>query len=274
MHSDTIDIKESVRAIQQDQDRQRHRILLNWLSSIDFEAQQHDLFSRRQKDTGLWFMASFGYSQWINGPTKNLFCPGIPGAGKTMMTAIIVNDLQRNMETTQIGIVYLYCNYKSQAEQSTSNLLAAMLKQLIRDRPSTADPAWNLYNQHQAKSTRPSSKELLDALQTVLATYSTVYVVIDALDECSDHDGTRSELLNACRSLQEKTELRLLITSRLVPDIESMCEHMFRTDIRASHSDVARYVMGQVSRLPKCIQRDEELQHLVRDKIMVAVDGM
>jgi hypothetical protein len=120
-----------VHAVQQEQERQRHHILLRWISSIDFAAQQSDTISRRQEGTGTWFTDSSVFLTWINGSDQTLFSPGIPGAGKTMITAITVDHLWKHVQNEDVGVAYIYCNYKTQADQTATNLTAVILKQLI-----------------------------------------------------------------------------------------------------------------------------------------------
>ncbi|KAF1962050.1 ankyrin [Byssothecium circinans] len=272
MHNDNKVIKVGVEAIQQDQDRQRHRLIMDWLSAVNFPAQQSDFIARRQEETGLWFLNSLEFTDWVSGTSQTLFCPGIPGAGKTMMAAVAVDHLQKTVQTADVGVAYIYCNYKRQADQTTSSLLAAMLKQLVQDRPSIAKPVSSLYDHHEVRRTRPSVEETLSALQSVLADYSRTYVVIDALDECV-HDN-RQELLGKLRDLQSKTGLRLMATSRFIPDIIEEFNGLPKLEVRADDADVKRFVAGQIRRLPGCVRRDETLQELVQNKIVEAVDGM
>ncbi|KAH7353153.1 hypothetical protein BKA66DRAFT_516228 [Pyrenochaeta sp. MPI-SDFR-AT-0127] len=274
MHNDNKVIKVGVNAIHQGQDRQKHHLIMDWLSSADFPAQQSDFISHRQGETGQWFLDSPEFIEWVQGSSQTLFCPGIPGAGKTMMAAITVDHLQKTVQTPDIGVAYLYCNYKRREEQTTSSLLAAMLKQLVQGQPTIAMPVLSLYDHHVVRRTRPSIDETLGAMQSVLANYRRVYVVIDALDECPDRDGTRNQLIRHCRSLQGKTDLRLMATSRHISDIEDKFKDMPWLEVRASNADVKRYVAGQIDRLAKCVQRDTELQELVQNKIVEAVDGM
>ncbi|KAF2791757.1 ankyrin [Melanomma pulvis-pyrius CBS 109.77] len=274
LQDDNKIMKVGVDAIQQDQDRQRHRLIMDWLSSNDFPAQHSDFIARRQADTGLWFLGSPEFTEWVSGSSKTLFCPGIPGAGKTMMAAIAVDHLHNAVQTPDVGIAYLYCNYKRQAEQTTANMLAAILKQLVQDRPSIAQPLSNLYDLHQVRRTRLSLMETLTALQSVLANYSKVYVVIDALDECPERDGTRSQLLRHCRNLQGQTDLRLMATSRHISDIVEEFKDMPQVEVRASNADVKRYVVGRIDELPKFVRRDGDLQELIQNKIVEMVDGM
>jgi Cdc6-like AAA superfamily ATPase len=272
MHNDNKVIKVGVDAIQQDQDRQRHRLIMDWLSAADFAAQQSDFIARRQEETGLWFLNSPEFTEWVSGASPTLFCPGIPGAGKTMMAAIAVDHLQKTVATAKVGVAYVYFNYKRQADQSTSSLLAAVLKQLVQDRPSIAKPLSSLYDRHEFPRTRPSVEETLSALQSVLAVYSRVYVVIDALDECI-YDN-RHELLGKLRKLQSKTDLRLMATSRSIPDIVDQFNGTSKLEVRAEDADVKRFVVGQIKWLPGCVRRDDDLQNLVQNKIVEAVGGM
>jgi hypothetical protein len=88
---------------------------MEWLSPTDFPAQQHDI-TRRQKDTGQWLLDSPQFRRWLQGLDKTLFCPGIPGAGKTMMAAIAITHLCRTAGCDDIGVAYLFCNYKAQTD--------------------------------------------------------------------------------------------------------------------------------------------------------------
>jgi ankyrin repeat protein len=261
-----------VDVILQDQSHQQRDNILEWISSTDFPALQSDFIARRQDGTGLWFLDSPEFSKWIHGLNQTLFCPGIPGAGKTIMAATTIDHLLRTLQSDTIGVAYIYCNYKAKANQNTTSLLASILKQLVQARPSIAEPVTRLYND--LNQARPSLEEIHSALQSILTNYSSVYIVVDALDECQEKDGTRSQLLVKLRDLQRKADMRLMITSRFIPDIENEFRLALRLEVRANDADVKRFVMGQISRLPKCVQRDKELQRIVQDKIAGAVDGM
>jgi Cdc6-like AAA superfamily ATPase len=247
---------------------------MDWLSPDSFAAQQSDLITRKQADTGQWFLDSHKFAQWVNGTSQTLFCPGIPGAGKTMMAAIAVHHLQNTVKTADIGIAFLYCDYKRQAEQTAPDLVAAIIKQLVQDRPSIAQSLSSLYGHHRVQGTRPLLEELLDVLQSVLANYSRVYVVLDALDECPEQDGTRSQLLRLFRRLQQKDDLRLMATSRQIPDMLEEFKDMPLVEVRASDSDLKRFVMGNISRFAKFIRLSGDLQDLVQNRVVEAADGM
>ena len=267
-------IRNNTNFIRHEAEHAHHGKLMEWISPTDFPAQQSDIIGRRQQGTGQWFLNAFEVAQWLREPKGTLFCPGIPGSGKTMIAAIAVDHLLKTVQSSSIGVVYVYCNYKAQEEQSTSNLLAAILKQLVQTRSSLMEPVERLYVEHDKQKTRPSVDEIFAALLYVLAKLSAVHVVIDAVDECRDSDGTRRIFLAKLHDLQAKTDLRIMVTSRNIPDIIKEFKAALRLEIRASDEDVKRFVAGQVHRLPRCIQRDAALQNLMQDKIIEAANGM
>lgn len=267
-------IQSGVDKIQQDQVDAKHRKMVEWISPTDFPAQQSDVIRRRQEGTGQWFLDAPEFARWLAEPKGTLFCPGIPGAGKTMVAAIAVDHLLRSVQSSSVGVAYVYCNYKAQEEQDASSLLAAMVKQLVQARPSAAEPVERLHKQHADRGTKPSFDEILSAFQEVVSKHLTVYIVVDALDELGTRDGTRTRLLARLRDLQARYEVRLMATSRFIPEIEAEFQTAVKLEIRASDEDVRQFVAGQTDRLPKCIQRDPSLQKVVQEKISERVDGM
>ncbi|KAF1950514.1 hypothetical protein CC80DRAFT_426705 [Byssothecium circinans] len=243
--------------VQQRQDQAKRDKIMEWISRTDFPAQQSDILGHRQEGTGQWFLNDATFHKWLHGPKETLFCPGIPGAGKTMMATITVNHLLESMLSDTVGVAYVYCNYKT--DQDTVSLLAAILKQLVQGRPSIMEPVARLHKQHAERGTTPSLNEIFGALQCVVANYSSVYVVVDALDECPDQDGTRHQFLAKLRDLQGERDVRLMATSRFISDIVSEFSAALTLEVRASDDDVKRFVAGQTYRLPKCIQCDDAL---------------
>jgi hypothetical protein len=168
----------------------------------------------------------------------------------------------------------VFCNYKSQVDQNLYGLLSALLKQLVQSRADIADPIKSLYKHHSKHKSRPSLDEIFTALLTVCSNHARVYVIMDALDECTDQDRTRSQLIEKLRELQMGTNVRLLFTSRFIPEITEKFRLDSMLEVRASEEDVKRFVAGQIPRLPSCIRRDDELTRAVQSKIVKAIDGM
>jgi len=243
--------------------------------SEDYASQQSDLISRRQEGTGQWLLDSNEFQEWVKQETQTLFCPGIPGAGKTMMTSIIVEHLTTKFQNDgRTAITYLYCSYKRQQEQSSVDLLVSLLKQLVQQQPSMPESVKGLYERHKHKGSRASFDEILKALYSVVADYSRTFILIDALDEYQvSGDGWR-RFLSEIFHLQAKAGASLFVTSRFIPDIMKEFEGSILLEIRASEEDVRRYLDGQMQRLPLCVQESCDLQEKIKIEIIKTVNGM
>src|SRR3569833_2311012 len=99
--------------------------VLTWLTPVDYAPQQNDFLARRQPGTGHWLLDSAEFKEWVANGKQTLFCPGIPGAGKTILTSVVVEELtNRFWAENSIGIAYLYCNFRRHDEQKVDGLLA------------------------------------------------------------------------------------------------------------------------------------------------------
>lgn len=216
--------KDSVDKLHERQDirerREERAQILAWLSSIDFTSQQHDYLRRRQPGTGQWLLESRTFQQWLKTPGKTLFCPGIPGTGKTTLTAIVVDHLLNSYTgEPSVGRPYIYCNFRRQDEQKLDDLLSNLLKQLSDAQHSIPDATRELYERHQPKRKRPPADELLLALQSVASSYTRTFVIVDALDECQISDGCRTRFIEYCFDLQARCQTNLFFTSRFLQGV-------------------------------------------------------
>lgn len=176
---------------QQEQEQKEERqIIIDWLSPINYASQQSDFIARRQEGTGQWLLDSTEFQHWLNHSQRVLFCPGMPGAGKTMIASIVIDHLYAKYQTdSSVGITYLFCNFRRQDEQKPVHLLASLLKRLLQERPTLPNSVKIFYERHNTDQTRPSFGEISTELRSIIASFSTTFIVIDALDECQVSDG-------------------------------------------------------------------------------------
>ncbi|KAH7140599.1 ankyrin repeat-containing domain protein [Dactylonectria macrodidyma] len=232
--------------------------VLNWLTPTDYNSQQHDFFTRRQPGTGQWLLDLQEYKAWLSSTQQTLFCPGIPGAGKTILTSVVVDDLIRTQHADpSIGVGFSYCNYKRQSIQTTVDMFSSLLKQLGQKTTSVFD--------------------LLDALHIkcngrALGLYSKVFIIIDALDEFQET--SRRSFLRELGNIQNISWVNFYATSRSISDILDHFSHSSRIEIRARQQDVEAYLEANLDKLPSCVQKNRSLQEEIKSSISEAVDGM
>ena len=252
--------------------KEEQKLILEWLTLIDYAPQQTDIIKRRQSGTGQWLLDHPGFKEWLQGDKKTLFCPGIPGAGKTIFTAIVVEHLiNQYCNDPDVGIAYIYCNYRRNKEQSLDDLLASLLRQLTEPLLSLPKPVTELYERHKTKRTRPSTDELLKALQLVAALCLRPFILIDALDECQTSNGCRVRLIVELFSLQARCRVNLFITSRFITEITNNFDKSCWLEIRATKEDVERYLKDHIKQSSSTIQ---DMQGEVIAIISDTVDGM
>ncbi|KAK0703024.1 hypothetical protein B0T26DRAFT_744167 [Lasiosphaeria miniovina] len=250
IQGDTRAIRGDVIAIraelEQQKDDENRATILGWLTPVDYTLQQHDFISRRQTGTGQWVLDSAEYQTWRQTAKSTLFCQGIPGAGKTILTSIVVEDLTtRFFEVPTVGIAYIYCNFRRKQEQRAEDLIASLLKQLSQSRTSLPETVKALYDKHKRKQTRPSIDELSQALQ-------------------SASGGCRSRVLTDMFNLNIKYGANVFATSRPVPEITAKFDQGVSLEIRASKQDIEAYIEGNMPRLEAFDDWNEQLRYDIR----------
>jgi hypothetical protein len=188
--------------------------------------------------------------------------------------SVVINYLERTIKQENVGIAYIYCTHREQ-NQTAENLVASLLKQLIQQRSAIPGNIRDLYRHHRNKQTHPPLSEYSRLLQAELRHFSKVFIVIDALDECSEEGRIREHFLAEVQKLL--AVVRLLVTSRHMPDIERKSEGEARLEIRASDEDVERYLESRIeSQLPLAnyVEMDHALRRDILNTIIRRAHGM
>ena len=175
------------------------------------------------------------------------------------------------MGQDSIGVAGVYCNFKERDSQSPENLLAACYAQLA---PQTLpETIVELHRTHSAKKTRPSRHEIFEAFESCITQLGTTYLVVDAMDECSED--VRNTLMKYFRTLPE--QIRLLVTTRHIDEILLNFRDSPRVEIRANPDDLKKYVASRIEdnrRLESYVRDRASLLQDICDKVTTNADGM
>ncbi|KIX03194.1 uncharacterized protein Z518_06746 [Rhinocladiella mackenziei CBS 650.93] len=268
------DAKKDIEEVLQIQHTQEDNDILRWLTPVEYHSQQHDFISKRQPSTGQWLLELEEFQAWLNAPKQTLFCHGIPGAGKTILTSIVIDDLCRRYSRDRtIQIAYIYGNFRQQGTQKVDDLVASLLKQLAQGHSSLPAAVRELYHENQVRKTRPSREDLIRILHVVVTQSSKVFIILDALDELF-HD-CRTKLLPEIFKIQAKANLNIFMTSRPILDVEKEfreCISRKSLEIRAKDEDVESYLESHISELR--LNVPENVKEEIKKTISEAAKGM
>ena len=191
------------------------------------------------------------------------------------LRSIVVDYLQQSFEREDVAIAYVYCSYKEQEDHTAVNLITSLLQQLVQRRPVISGEIKSIYHDYIKKRKRPTLGEWSKLLQAEVRHFSKVFIVIDALDECSEGNGTRWSFLTEIQKLQPS--VNLLVTSRHISAIEHEFEKATSVEIHARNEDVRRYVEDRIERerrLARHVKDDPALRETIINSIVEKARGM
>src|SRR5947209_16769421 len=96
-------------------------------------ATQSDVIAKLQEGTGASLFPMESFQSWLRGESQTLLCFGIPGAGKTVLAAQVIDALLKDEGYKSSPVLYFFADGRTrQAEQqSSTSIIAILLKQLI-----------------------------------------------------------------------------------------------------------------------------------------------
>ena len=192
IHAEVSQITKGIDALRTKQEDDQRRQSLARLSTIDITAIHGDISANRTSGTGEWLLRSKEFESWFESSSHStLWCRGMPGAGKTILSSLTLDHLNSLKEfNTSIGVSGTYCSYRD--PQSILNIMGSILQQLAQDLKQLP----SLVAKHETLTLDDVRSALVDAISRC----SQVFVVIDALDECD----LRLDLLNELQQLLQR----------------------------------------------------------------------
>lgn len=225
MNSISVDIRD-IRSQNREQARrenlEKRTQALDWLSKDRMLQKLSDILSKRHGSTGKWIIEQRVVKGWLQGGTNPqiIWCNGDPGVGKTMASAIVMDEFQRRRNHTddrEFAPVVIICDSQNPDTQTACAVLAAITKQLLQCLPE-ADHIWNVvidvFDMACKNQMRPSMLEIKDLLIRSVKAFSRVHIVVDGIDELIDRDERRGMLEHLIDFVNSEATVTLLATSR------------------------------------------------------------
>lgn len=261
-------------------DEEERQRILDWIDEGSGKHVKHFqyLVRHREPNTRRWLFDSTEWRAWTDttgtGKGGTLLCPGIPGAGKTYTSAMVIEKLHSLLRSgnDDFGVAYFFCNYKEydHDEVSVAKSLLSMLLAQLRHLPNAVKKAYQIHRQCGTELSDPD--EVFDALMTSLSSNSSNFLVIDALDELQA--SARRPLISRLVEIQQKTAVSLFVTSRDLGNFEDLFPGATRITIQATDHDIQQYLSTHMRSLPLCVRKDPALQNEVKIAIVQAAGEM
>ncbi|KAM0426320.1 hypothetical protein ACHAPT_008360 [Fusarium lateritium] len=228
--------------------------------------------------TGLWLTESSEFEEWYTTPGSKIWCSGIPGAGKSVLAAAIIDEcLQRNATNPRTALAYFFCTYRDEKAQEPTSILASLCSQLARQDENafqTLEKYHDELTSERQLQAGPSAKRLIKVLRSMCSSFNRVYIIVDGLDECGEQVEESLESLVALLPSPDDETLNLALLSRdEVPIREIMGDDFRNIEIEAHTEDIQLYVASELEQ--RIASRKLRLRDLsLKDQIMMRlVDG-
>ncbi|KAH6902889.1 ankyrin repeat-containing domain protein [Coprinopsis sp. MPI-PUGE-AT-0042] len=250
-------------------DPERFRKALDFLSLVNFRSIQQENLGKWTPGTIKWLLESSIYQFWLDSQYAILWGTGMPGAGKTVLASVVLEDLQaRARASGDTCVAFVYCRYTE--PMKVRDILAALVRQLLERFPRLMSVVEPLYSQHNLEGTKPTQSELIHTIRDICGRFRIAYLFIDGLDEAL-HD-EQFDLLDTLKSVPAN----FFITSRPLVRLKDVLPKVEFFDITAHEGDIELLVSRRIDRnleLRQVLASDGQKKQVIR-KISESSQGM
>jgi len=198
----------------------------------------------------------------------------------------IIEDIQDICPTGLAILAIFYFHFGDSTKQDARHLLSSLLFQLSSQSDEFSQVISSVYSSHGNGSREPSIDTLLECLKSILALQgqAPVYIVVDALDECPNSSGLRTQRQEVLEILKELIKLKfaclhLCVTSRPEIDIRRAFDPLNPYNVLLHEQDgqikdVAEYVKSVVGSDATMQDWPPKVKELVIDTLTKKGGGM
>ncbi|KAF5534325.1 ankyrin repeat [Fusarium napiforme] len=231
-HDETLkeirELKVEVRKIQDIETKitlsQKRREVLSTFTKANPRLEFDNNKELRYPMTALWLTEGREFAEWLSNDEARIWCSGIPGAGKSVIAAAIIDVCLQRLLTSP-----------NTAHESAYKILEAYHEEL---HPPNQLPG-------QLKVRR-----LIKVLHEMCEIFDRVYLIVDGLDECGNNTREAVDSLSKVSLQAAKKNINMALLSRDELLIrEKIEQHFHWIEIEAHTEDVQLYVASEVDRL-------------------------
>ena len=166
-------------------------------------------------------------------------------------SSLVVDRLCDEAEGRNITIACFYVDFAAREEQSPTNMLGSLLKQIVAGLEKIPDEIRRAFQHHKKVIGGRGLRvlEIVKMLQTVTSLQPT-FICVDALDECVEEH--RPEILDSLRqTLERSANTRIFLTGRrhVRAEIEKhLGRRVTALSVKPNNDDIMGYIRMRLSK--------------------------
>lgn len=262
-------------------DNERQEIL-NFFGKFDPRPNHETSLKLRHPLTGLWLTEGETFKTWLHTRNSKLWLSGIPGAGKTVLAASVVEETIKESSPNR-AVAYFYCDYKDERSQDPVTILGSLATQLSKQ----SEKCFALLQEHfLACHPKDKGSPILELsalgkkVKEMASSFDDVSIIVDGLDECGK---STTRVIDSLVSLASdiSSNTRTLFLSREEYEIrEILQEHYNHIEIAANSEDLRLYVAAEIEIRMRKTGREQlriknlELKKHIMETLVDRADGM
>ena len=175
-----------------------------------------------------------------------------------------------------VAVAFFYFDFNDSDKQQTENLIRSIIVQLSAQCITLPEPLQSAYSRSQNGQNQLAMEDLTLLLCQILKNFSGTYILLDALDECTD----RESLLEFIEALMgwNINNLHVLTTSRRENDIETYLDPLVTSQHSIQSSlvdvDIRAHILERLTNDPKLKKWPVEVQTEIEDALMRGAQGI
>ena len=250
------------------------RDVLQWLSTGEDSQDEYlqRISKKRVSKTCNWVLGDPQVQSWIEGDCGDavLWMTGIPGAGKSFLCSLIIQNLQTQ---PHLSTLYYFCSHQSSSEDTCAKILCTLAIQLVQQ---DMDMVFPIHQAFFSEGSKRSSGAMRKLLCQILPTTRNTRIIIDGIDELEP--GVPQETLKSLVEIQRsaKDNCKLLVCSREDPKIQkSLPARVHMKLVDKTSEGLGLYIKEQVRKLQDEFPgMDSALVHRVEQRLQSKAKGM
>ena len=175
-----------------------------------------------------------------------------------------------------VAVAYFYFDFNDLDKQRTEKLICSLIVQLAAQCLHLPEPLQSAYSRSQNGQKQLPIEELTILLFHMLKSFNSTYILLDALDECTEQE----DLLKFIEVLMDGDigNLHLLATSRKENEIATSIEPLVTCQLGIQSApvdgDIRVHVLERLSSDPKLKKWPADVQKEIEDVLMRGAKGM